>query len=94
VKRWNRDVTIRAPAGRHAPRPGPLRDKGLDTHLSFAEANNALDGVPGYSATPGWDAASGWGTPDVAKLLKDIAFMARGNPSEHTILARANSLGG
>jgi subtilase family serine protease len=54
--------------------------------------NNSQDGVPGYSATPGWDAASGWGTPNLAQLFGDIAFLARGNPSLATVRARARSL--
>jgi subtilase family serine protease len=54
--------------------------------------NNSLNGVPGYSATPGWDPASGWGTPDLGQLIPDIAFLARGNPSRQTLLARARSL--
>jgi subtilase family serine protease len=56
--------------------------------------NNALNGVPGYSATPGWDAATGWGTPDLGQLLPDIAYLARGNPSAQTLLSRARSLRG
>lgn len=31
--------------------------------------NNALNGVPGYSATTGWDLASGWGTPNLIGIL-------------------------
>jgi subtilase family serine protease len=54
--------------------------------------NNSQDGVPGYSATPGWDAASGWGTPNLAQLFGDIAYLARGNPSLATVRARARSL--
>ncbi len=56
--------------------------------------NNGLDGIPGYSATPGWDAATGWGTPDLGRMIPDIAFLARGNPSERTLLSRAESLRG
>ncbi len=47
--------------------------------------NNALDGIPGYSATPGWDLASGWGSPDLGQLFGDIAFLARGQ--DHTLRA-------
>ncbi len=54
--------------------------------------NNSENGVTGYTATPGWDAASGWGTPDLGQLFRDVAFLARGNPSERTILSRAKSL--
>jgi subtilase family serine protease len=54
--------------------------------------NNSVGGVPGYSATPGWDPATGWGTPDLGQLLSDIAYLARGNPSPHTLRARAASL--
>lgn len=55
--------------------------------------NNALDGIPGYSATPGWDLASGWGSPDLGQLFGDIAFLARGH--DHTLRGlklRARSL--
>ncbi len=54
--------------------------------------NNSDNGVPGYSAAPGWDPASGWGTPDVGRLLADIAVLARGNPSTQALLSRAESL--
>jgi subtilase family serine protease len=54
--------------------------------------NNSDNGVTGYTATPGWDPASGWGTPDLGQLFWDIAFLARGNPSERTVLSRARSL--
>jgi hypothetical protein len=48
--------------------------------------------VPGYSATRGWDAATGWGSPDIGQLLRDIATLARGNPSPRKLLARAQAL--
>lgn len=32
--------------------------------------NNALNGVPGFSATKGWDPASGWGTPNLINILR------------------------
>jgi subtilase family serine protease len=54
--------------------------------------NNSDNGVTGYTATPGWDLATGWGTPDLGQLFWDIAFLARGNPSEQTVLSRAKSL--
>jgi subtilase family serine protease len=54
--------------------------------------NNSDNGVPGYSATRGWDAATGWGSPDIGQLLRDIATLARGNPSPRKLLARAQAL--
>jgi subtilase family serine protease len=35
--------------------------------------NNSYAGVPGYSATRGWDLASGWGTPNLGKLIPQLA---------------------
>jgi subtilase family serine protease len=35
--------------------------------------NNSFNGVPGYSATTGWDLASGWGTPNLGKLVWELA---------------------
>lgn len=35
--------------------------------------NNSYAGVPGYKATLGWDLASGWGTPDLGKLIRELA---------------------
>lgn len=35
--------------------------------------NNAFNGVPGYSAATGWDLASGWGTPNLGKLVGELA---------------------
>jgi len=44
--------------------------------------SNALFGdptkLPGFSAGPGYDLASGLGTPDVARLIKDLAAHDRG----------------
>jgi subtilase family serine protease len=54
--------------------------------------NNALDGIPGYSATRGWDAATGWGSPDIGQFFGDLAFLARGGHSERSLIARARSL--
>lgn len=34
---------------------------------------NALNGVQGYVATNGWDFTTGWGTPDVGKLIRQLA---------------------
>jgi subtilase family serine protease len=34
---------------------------------------NALNGVTGYVATRGWDLTTGWGTPDVGRLLRELA---------------------
>ena len=34
---------------------------------------NALNGVQGYMATKGWDFTTGWGTPDVGKLIRELA---------------------
>jgi subtilase family serine protease len=38
-----------------------------------SNAFNGFNGVPGYSAAPGWDLATGWGTPDLGRLLWEIA---------------------
>jgi subtilase family serine protease len=35
--------------------------------------NNSFNGVPGYAATTGWDLASGWGTPNLGKLVWELA---------------------
>jgi subtilase family serine protease len=35
--------------------------------------NNSFMGVPGYGATIGWDLASGWGTPNLGKLVWELA---------------------
>jgi subtilase family serine protease len=36
--------------------------------------SNAInDGVPGYSATVGWDFTTGWGTPNLGKLVWELA---------------------
>jgi subtilase family serine protease len=35
--------------------------------------NNGFAGVPGYTATTGWDLASGWGTPNLGKLVGELA---------------------
>jgi subtilase family serine protease len=35
--------------------------------------NNGFNGVPGYGATIGWDLASGWGTPNLGKLVWELA---------------------
>jgi subtilase family serine protease len=35
--------------------------------------NNSFNGVSGYGATIGWDLASGWGTPNLGKLVGELA---------------------
>ena len=35
--------------------------------------NNGFAGVLGYGATTGWDLASGWGTPNLGKLVWELA---------------------
>jgi subtilase family serine protease len=35
--------------------------------------NNSFSGVPGYAATTGWDLATGWGTPNLGKLVWELA---------------------
>ena len=35
--------------------------------------NNGFNGVLGYGASNGWDLASGWGTPNLGKLLGELA---------------------
>ncbi|HTZ90935.1 MAG TPA: S53 family peptidase [Streptosporangiaceae bacterium] len=79
------------PLGLLNPYVYALGAAGIGFH-DITVGNNSENGVTGYSATPGWDAASGWGTPDLGQFVRDIAFLAHGNPSERTILARAKSL--
>jgi subtilase family serine protease len=38
-----------------------------------SNAFNGFNGVPGYIATPGWDLATGFGTPDLGKLVWELA---------------------
>jgi subtilase family serine protease len=35
--------------------------------------NSFINGIPGYGAAPGWDLASGWGTPNLGKLVGELA---------------------
>ena len=39
----------------------------------ITNGNNSFNGVPGYGATTGWDLASGWGTPNLGKLVGELA---------------------
>jgi subtilase family serine protease len=39
----------------------------------ITKGNNSFNGVTGYSATNGWDLASGWGTPNLGKLVGELA---------------------
>jgi subtilase family serine protease len=39
----------------------------------ITKGNNSFNGVPGYGATTGWDLASGWGTPNLGKLVGELA---------------------
>jgi subtilase family serine protease len=34
---------------------------------------NALNGVPGYIAARGWDLTTGWGTPNLGRLVEELA---------------------
>jgi subtilase family serine protease len=38
-----------------------------------SNAYNGFNGIPGYSATAGWDFTTGWGTPNLGKLLLELA---------------------
>lgn len=64
-------------------------------HIGFHDVtvgDNSFGGVSGYRATRGWDLASGWGTPDVGRLMADIGWLARGDPSHRTLESRARKL--
>ena len=39
----------------------------------ITKGNNSFNGVTGYGATNGWDLASGWGTPNLGKLVWELA---------------------
>lgn len=39
----------------------------------ITNGNNSFNGVPGYGATIGWDLASGWGTPNLGKVVWELA---------------------
>jgi subtilase family serine protease len=39
----------------------------------ITKGNNSFNGVTGYGATNGWDLASGWGTPNLGKLVGELA---------------------
>ena len=39
----------------------------------ITNGNNGFNRVTGYGATPGWDLASGWGTPNLGKLVGELA---------------------
>ncbi|MBV8597980.1 MAG: S53 family peptidase [Actinobacteria bacterium] len=52
-----------------AANPGQYRN---DFH-DITVGSNALDSPIGYNAGPGYDMASGLGTPDVARLVRDLA---------------------
>ena len=64
------------PLGFLNPRLYALAESGAyatDFH-DITVGNNQLTGTPvGFNAGTGYDAASGWGTPDVAKLVNDLA---------------------
>ena len=77
----------RSPLGRATPQLYAIaqdtKSYGDDFH-DILTGNNALGGafglpwfgippLPGFSAGPGYDLATGLGTPDVAKLLKDLS---------------------
>ena len=36
-------------------------------------SNAGIAGVSGYSATVGWDFTTGWGTPNLSKLVLELA---------------------
>jgi subtilase family serine protease len=57
------------------------RDKrtSLDFH-DILKGSNAFFSPVGFDAKPGYDLASGWGTPNVAKLVADLAKSPGGGP--------------
>ena len=85
------DQMARHPIGLLNPYLYALGAAGIGYH-DITVGTNSDNGVAGYSATPGWDPASGWGTPNIGKLLTDIAYLARGNTSPKVLLSRAQSL--
>jgi subtilase family serine protease len=77
----------RLPLGQASPQLYAIGRAGGDYQPDFHDitaGNNALFGdptqMPGFSAAPGWDFATGLGTPDVAKLVKDLAGRDAGRP--------------
>jgi subtilase family serine protease len=70
----------RLPLGQATPQLYAIGSSKGDYQPDFHDisvGNNALGGdptqMPGFSAGPGYDLATGLGTPDVAKLVKDLA---------------------
>jgi subtilase family serine protease len=55
---------------------GPLNNF-TGVYHDITVGNNGFAGVPGYPATPGWDASTGEGTPNVGRLVRAIALLAR-----------------
>jgi len=48
-------------------------NSGFFHDIKFGSNAFPFNGVPGYLATPGWDLATGWGTPNVEKLIRELA---------------------
>jgi subtilase family serine protease len=70
----------RLPLGQATPQLYAIGRSNGDYHPDFHDitvGNNALGGdltqAPGFSAARGYDLATGLGTPDVSKLVKDLA---------------------
>jgi subtilase family serine protease len=70
----------RLPLGQATPQLYAIGGKQGDYQPDFHDitvGNNALGGdptqMPGFSAGPGYDLTTGLGTPDVSKLVKDLA---------------------
>jgi subtilase family serine protease len=63
------------PLGFLNPKLYALGASGGQSHLfhDITFGSNAFNGVPGYTATAGWDLSTGWGTPDLGKLLWELA---------------------
>lgn len=75
------------PLGQATPQLYAIGSAGGDYQPDFHDitsGNNALFGdptqMPGFTASTGWDFATGLGTPDVAKLVRDLAAADTGRP--------------
>lgn len=72
----SRGRTLCQEPSRHSRRSLQCRPRtGILIYAGFlpGAGNNAFNGVPGYSAATGWDLASGWGTPNLGKLVGELA---------------------
>jgi subtilase family serine protease len=82
----------RLPLGQATPQLYAIGRSNGDYQPDFHDitvGNNALGGdptqAPGFSAARGYDLTTGLGTPDVSKLLKDLAASDAGRfrPNDH-----------